>query len=210
MTKDSLSILYEVAGRAAYAHVAGKGLPVHMREDLTQEGVLWLLEHPQRVRHARLSDGTLYGSALVSEIRKHYVSSGADRHQGNEAFVDTEWTPRMVETVFPAVYDPEYKPFREGTEPGERFAKRDPSEANTWLALIADVSSAVDALGKSSDAVRFIYRHAVLHESYLAIAQVEGVSDWTARQRVVQGLQWMSDWLNGERAEFEDPADEPE
>jgi hypothetical protein len=198
MTRQDVSVLYEVAGRAAAAHVKARGLPAHMRDDLTQEGVLWLLEHPQRLSRVEGED-VRNTSQVVAEIRRHFVTTGVDRPPGavEDPADGREYTPDMVALIFPAVYDPEYTPFREQDEAAERFSERDPSEANTWLAMVADVSAALDAYGRKSDNVRYVFRHEILGETFEDIGVAEGVSRETARRRHADVLAWMSDWLSG-------------
>lgn len=204
LATDMLGVYFELAGRAAAAHVRSKGLPGHMREDLTQEGILWLLEHPGEIDAARDRDGNPYTSRIVGRIRMHYVRSGLDSQGIEPPFIDRKYTPDMVASIFPAVYDPEYTPFREQTEAGERFAEKDPAEANTWFALVADVSSAVDAYGVKSEGIRYVWLHEVLGESYDQIAARMGVSRTTAHRRVAETLTWLADWLDGEYRELPD------
>lgn len=209
MTKDQLGTYFDIAGRASWAHVQGKGLPGHMREDLTQEGLLWLLEHPDRVEHATYGvgkDRKIYGSHLVAEIRRHYISSGADRAPGkrdSEAGEGTQYTEAMVALALPAVYDPEYVPFREQSEAAERFSERDPSESGTWFAIVADISRAIDAFGPLSPDIRIVFRHDVLNETFESIGASLGTSDYPIRKQYHETMQWLVDWLNGvDRAEL--------
>lgn len=196
MSTEMLGVYFELAGRAAAAHVRSKGLPGHMREDLTQEGILWLLEHPGEVEAARDRSGKPYTSRLVGRIRMHYVQTGMDK-AGEDPFIEQKYTPDMVALAFPAVYDPEYVPFREKSEAGERFARKDPAEGNNWQAVVADVSSAVDAYGRVSEGIRWVWMHEVLGESYDTLAARMGVSRSTAYRKVQDTLAWMADWLNG-------------
>jgi hypothetical protein len=197
LSTDMLGVYFELAGRAAAAHVRSKGLPGHMREDLTQEGILWLLEHPGEIEAASDRDGKPYTSRLVGRIRMHYVRSGMDA-SGEDPFIDKRYTPEMVALAFPAVYDPEYAPFRERTEAGERFAKKDAAEGNNWLAIVADVSSAIDAYGRLEEGIRYVWMHEVLGEPYEAIAARKGHSRTTAFRIVSDTLSWLADWLNGD------------
>lgn len=209
MTKSSLTTFVSIAERAASAHIRGKGLPQHLWDDLYQEGLLWLLDHPQRVQHATFGDGEIYGTTLVAEIRRHYVTAGTDRPGMVDApFIESKYTPGMVSMILPAVYDPEYQPFRERTEGGERFARMDPSESGNWQALVADVSRAVDALGRESEDMRYVFRHDVLGESYATIGQSEGVGHTTAHARVKDTLEWMAHWLNGDFDGIEEPSEQ--
>ena len=197
---DTLDRFYEIAGRAAAHHVGARGLPMWMREDLTQEGLLWLLGHPKRIENARLPDRTLFSDRLVAAIRQHYAATGADRPPGEiigRKYKDSKYTPAQVAEIFPAVFDPEYVPFREASEPGDRFAKMNTSEGMRWESMVADVGRAVDSLGRHSDGVRFLFRHQVLRDTYREMGADEGVSDFTARKRVTDTLEWLTDWLNG-------------
>jgi DNA-directed RNA polymerase specialized sigma24 family protein len=67
--------------------------------------------------------------------------------------------------------------------------------------MIADVSRALDAYGRNSDRVRYVFRHEVLGETFTQIAQAEGVSYGTAHTRHAEVLNWLSGWLNGSPGE---------
>jgi DNA-directed RNA polymerase specialized sigma24 family protein len=207
LATDTLAVYFDLAGRAAASHCRAKGLPAHMREDLTQAGILWLLEHPGELDAAKDPDGRPYTSRLVGRIRMYYVRAGLDS-QEHDAFVDKKYTPDLVALVFPALYDPGYMPFRDQDEAGERFSERDAAEANTWQAVIADVSSAVDAYGRLEDGIRYVWLHEVLGESFDSIGERMGVSRSTAHRKVADTLSWLADWLNGDRYEPEPDAEE--
>lgn len=200
--KTHLRDLQDIAARAAWKQIGAKSLPSHMHDDLKQEGTLWLLEHPNRVEYANLGS-ELYQRQLVSQIRKHLRATGADRPPGeiigNVVIDRDKYTPGMVAKVFPAVFDPGFQPWEDRgvIVTPEQLEDTDPEASRNWFAMVADVDRAVTAYGRYTGGIRYLFRHIVLGDTYRNIGEEERVSHVTARTRVTDALEWLTDWLNG-------------
>jgi hypothetical protein len=180
--------LMRIAKDAAYEHARKKQLPYWMVEDLTQEGMAWLLEHPQRVRNATGPTGRVNGKNLRAEIRRHIIATGADRAPGETVGVtrtDPPYSPGKVGILLPGVYDPDYNPW-EGRELPDK-----------WRSMVRKVDQAVTAYGRTSATITWVYRHEALGDSYRAIAAEVGVDEKTVRNHVHEALEWLADWCNG-------------
>src|SRR5690606_38386530 len=166
-----------IADGAARKHAGAKNLPRHMIEDLRQEGVTWLLEHPNRVEHAFRNQNHGSASTLVAEMRKHFHESGVDRPPGEvvrRQHVEPKYTPGLVAKACPAVVDPDYVPVDAPGE-GDWMTGRT-AAVERWRALVADVARAVDAYGRYSANIGFVFRHEALGDGYREIAEDEGIA----------------------------------
>jgi hypothetical protein len=194
-----IELYMRIADGAARKHAGAKNLPRHMVEDLRQEGVTWLLEHPNRVEHAFRNQNHGSASTLVAEMRKHFHESGVDRPPGEvvrRQHVEPKYTPGLVAKAFPAVFDPDYVPVDAPDEGG--WMAGDQSEAvERWRALVADVNRSVSAYGRYSANIRMLFRYTALGDSYRAIGKDEGVHHSTVATRISEVLEWLCDWLNG-------------
>jgi hypothetical protein len=193
-----IELYMRIADGAARKHAGAKNLPRHMVEDLRQEGVTWLLEHPNRVEHAFRNQNHGSASTLVAEMRKHFHESGVDRPPGEvvrRQHVEPKYTPGLVAKAFPAVFDPDYVPV-DAPDEGDWMTER--TEAvERWRALVADVSRAVNAYGRYSANIRFVFRHEALGDGYREIAEDEGIALKTLHRHCTETLEWLSDYANG-------------
>jgi hypothetical protein len=131
-------------------------------------------------------------------MRKHFHESGVDRPPGEvvrRRHVEPKYTPGLVAKVFPAVFDPDYVPV-DAPDEGDWMTERTEA-AERWRAVVADVSRAVNAYGRYSANIRFVFRHEALGDRYSDIAQDEGVADTTLRRHCAETLAWLADYLNG-------------
>jgi hypothetical protein len=192
-----IELYMRIADGAARKHAGAKNLPRHMVEDLRQEGVTWLLEHPNRVEHSIRRDGNVSFGQLVSEMRKHFHESGVDRPPGEvvrRQHVEPKYTPGLVAAVLPGAFDPDYIPL-DSPDQGDWMGDR-PESVERWRALVADVNKALSAYGRYSKNVIMLFRHEALGDTYKEIGQDEGYSDHTVSARCAEVLQWLSDYLN--------------
>src|SRR5665647_3078528 len=86
--EEQFAELFPIAKAAARAVYGGNRDYVYV-DDLIQEAMLWLLEHPKRVEHAHLPDGGIYWPRIVSEVCKvlnAYVGKERLEAQGYEPF----------------------------------------------------------------------------------------------------------------------------
>lgn len=142
--EDHFTQMYAVAGSAART-VASTYNGFVTVEDLQQEGVLWLLEHPERVENHTLPDGTIHFTGLAFELISKLVRT-ARREKERAGAVQVEryaYTVRMVELVLPGVFDPTYHP-PQTIEGGMPRAATDPASLTNWQAMVADVRKAID------------------------------------------------------------------
>src|SRR5674476_851964 len=110
--EEQFAELFPIAKAAARAVYGGNQDYVDV-DDLTQEAMLWLLEHPKRVKHAHLPNGGIYWPRIVSEVCKvldAYVGRERLEAQGYEPFKNYKYSEGLVELVLPAVFDPSYRP----------------------------------------------------------------------------------------------------
>lgn len=171
-----------------------------MVEDLRQEGVTWLLEHPNRVDHAFRNGPTGGGyGTLVAEMRKHFYESGADRPPGEvvrSRHHEDKYTPGLVAKAFPGVFDPDYIPV-DAPDQGDWMSDDQSESVERWRALVADVDRAVTAYGRYSANIRLVFRLEGLGDTYRAVAKEEGIGVATLSRRHAEVLEWLTDWLNG-------------
>jgi hypothetical protein len=192
-----IELYMRIADGAARKHVGAKNLPRHMVEDLRQEGVTWLLEHPNRVEHAFRNQNHGSASTLVAEMRKHFHESGADRPPGEvvrRQHIEPKYTPGLVAAVLPGAFDPDYIPL-DSPDQGDWMGDRSES-VERWRALVADVNKALTAYGRYSKNVIMLFRHEALGDTYKEIGRDEGYSHVTVSARCAEVLQWLSDYLN--------------
>lgn len=115
-------------------------------DDLTQEGILWLLEHGNRVEHHTLPDGNLHHTLLVAEVVERALMPFVRKNRREALGYDPEpdaysYSVKLVETVLPAVFDPTYRLPR-GVQ--EKVASTtDPATGNNFATFVADVKRAV-------------------------------------------------------------------
>jgi hypothetical protein len=193
-----IELYMRIADGAARKHAGAKNLPRHMVEDLRQEGVTWLLEHPNRVEHSIRRDGNVSFGQLVSEMRKHFHESGVDRPPGEvvrRQHVEPKYTPGLVARAFPGVFDPDYIPV-DAPDQGDWMVERQDA-VERWRALVADVDRAVTAYGRYSANIRMVFRLEGLGDTYRSVAADEGIGVATLNRRHTEVLEWLTDWLNG-------------
>lgn len=151
-SEERFSQLYEIAQKAARL-VAPNHVGFTTEEDLAQDGILWLLEHPERVERAALPDGTLFVNRLVGEVARHLTRLARKERERAGQFVNVDrfaYSAMMVELVLPGVFDPHYRPPQEDAA-GRPRAKTDPAALTNWQTLVADVRTAIEAVCDNVD-----------------------------------------------------------
>jgi len=150
--EEQFAELFPIAKAAARAVYGGNQDYVDV-DDLTQEAMLWLLEHPKRVKHAHLPNGGIYWPRIVSEVCKvldAYVGRERLEAQGYEPFKNYKYSEGLVELVLPAVFDPSYRP--PGLDHSDRVTTNsDPAANDNWSAYVADVRRGVEAVCSKKD-----------------------------------------------------------
>lgn len=187
--------LYRVARGAAKAltPIAHGVVP---QDDLVQEGVLWLYQHPERVEHATLPTGDLYYSQLVAEAARFLA--GVVRAERQQAGVfDPEdryaYSVRMVEIVLPSVFDRNYEPPR--PPDGMPRGHGDPAEGGNWQAMALDVKRAVLEVCSDEDR-RVLFARSVGGWTWAQFASTFSHSGEFYRQRYMAALRAVCAFLN--------------
>lgn len=192
--EDRFSELYRVAQFAA-RKVRSDFADV---DDLTQEAMLWLLEHPKRVDHALLPDGTLFTQRLASEVIEKslipYAQAQERQSSGVEPEVQYLYSARVVEIVLPAVFDRDYRPpFLEQSDRVTTTA--DPTTADNWTAMVVDVARAVAAVCSTADR-QVLFSRSVGGWTWDRFAAVYTMSSETYRLRYHDALRRIVLFLN--------------
>lgn len=134
------------AVRRAADHVHKSNREYTTLEDLTQEAHLWLLEHPGRVTHNTLPDGSVNQNRLTAELVRHLIRVAETERTETLGLSPTPpaeqvgYTRPWVELLLPAVFIPGWRP--EGVEDAG-----DPGDS--WRVMVTDLSRAVAGLGQA-------------------------------------------------------------
>ena len=150
--EEQFAELFPIAKAAARAVYGGNQDYVDV-DDLTQEAMLWLLEHPKRVEHAHLPNGGIYWPRIVAEVCKvlnAYVGKERLEAQGYGPIEHYTYSAELVELVLPGAFDPTYRP--RGHDSSDRVTTNsDPATGDNWSAYVADVKRAIDAVCSTED-----------------------------------------------------------
>jgi DNA-directed RNA polymerase specialized sigma24 family protein len=155
-TPEQYAFLYEKAEQVARG--ISRDYPDSDREDLTQEALVWCIEHPGKVA-SWLSHDDGIGRVVVAmknSCRRYAIKQRA-LARGDEAQIDEFWYSTEILKGFGRgsgqrgllhfVFDQDawLGPEKTSDDPGVR-TKRDPAEGGNWLATLSDVSAALDKL----------------------------------------------------------------
>ena len=188
--------LYDIA-RTAARQVAPAHQGFTTEDDLAQDGILWLLEHPERVGRATLPDGTLFFNRLVGEVAKQLVRSARKERERAGQLVREDrfaYSVRMVEIVLPAVFDSNHRPPQLDTR-GMPRAETDPAALTNWQVLVADVRRAVEAVCDAVDR-RILFARSVGGWTWAKFGEnYEHSGEWH-RQRYHEALRRISAHLS--------------
>jgi len=164
------------------------------REDMIQEALLWLLEHPQRVAEGASAEFPVAGSLLGDLMRYLVPLARRERRTryGWRAVGQSVYAPEQVRELLPSVWT------GEGVvhEASEVRPAADPAEGNTWLTMVVDVRWAVEEC-LTDDEKALLFEHYVLGRDWPTIAQAMGVTEsalWSRSARLVSRI---CDVLNG-------------
>ena len=154
--EDEFTELYAIAKTAGW-RIATEYDGYVTVDDMTQEAVLWLLEHPRRVERARLDDGTLHRNRLVAEVVTERLAPVA-RRERREALGDASedqytYSARVVEVLLPFAFEQAVPRAIQQNEGGR--ARGNKAEGGSFEVMVMDVRRAVERLGSSDRAVVF-------------------------------------------------------
>lgn len=183
---------------ATNAHSAQRSfLPM---QDCVQEAILWALEHPKKIEMWR--EKGKYGENLLRFSAKQAVLSriGKERRrvyqlEKNEV---SYYTPAMVRELLPDIFDYDDWTSSGQSEMTDKIANTSrPSEGNTRLAVMSDISYAFYSLS-SEDQALLKELHADGGITQQVLAATLGVAEKTVARREQRALQRMVDKLGGE------------
>lgn len=149
--EQDFSELYRVA-QSAGRIVAAQFPGIVSADDMAQEAVLWLLEHPQRVEWRRLPTGQVHFKALVNEVITRRLIPLARRERaevmGSDPADRYTYAVRMVELVLPSVFE-EHLP--QAVAYGQTYSATDPAERGNFTAMVLDIRRAIDKVCSAED-----------------------------------------------------------
>lgn len=183
------------AARFTHQHYA----PYVEYEDMLQEALVWVWQHPERVEHAQFEDGNLNQPQLVSEIMV-YLTPRAKRAKAAALGVSTRYQSRYtfeaVEAVLPALWDttPTATP---GTPETAGRGAPDPAYGGGFAAAVMDVQRAYDrTVSKPGKKLLFVtYGMGVKGRE---AQYFSGTNRMEIEPRVRRIVQTMVDFLNDE------------
>lgn len=124
----------------------------HMNvDDLVQEGRIWCLTHPGKMRNFLYDENPKRGWArMVRTVDAVMNKTARIEKAAREGYdPDDEYFYRIavLELCLPALWDEVLRregPSRDDDADDTQRSKRDPSEGNTWTVMVADVQQAWD------------------------------------------------------------------
>lgn len=221
-TEEQYAFIYEKAESAARS--VHQNFPMVDTEDLTQEALLWAVQHPGQLdSHLEVAEGNAaLGSWRILRSMKNACREYAVRQRalarGDESLIDDQWysldvlkgTGKLAgkRGLLHHVFDVNSWTNPEKPEGAGVRSKRDPAHGNDWLATLADVSSALDKLRRRNPAAaELIEAHYHWGLTYEAIGRglEPPVSRETVSKRIDRAIRKIQEILGGPR-----PRREPE
>ena len=219
-TTDEWSYLLGISESVGYA--VARDFPGVDREDLAQEALMWAVQHPRKMREYLSHEdpqqaGRLLSSSMRNEARAFAVKQRA-LARGDDSFIDDAWYSKEMLKGFGRsiekrgllhhVFDQDSWLNPEKGESSGVRSKRDPAEGNTWLATLADVSSALDKLKVENPAAHTLL---VLHYqqgyTYDEIGEGLRIPKVTVSRRIDQAVRKIQDLLGGQKPRTDLPED---
>lgn len=174
------------------------------RDDLLQQGRLWVLAHPIRMGEWLEADDDQawrqMSQAIAAEMEA-YARREKAASLGYELEDEAFYTIEMIESLLPAVFDPE-REMAPVLERQEVAAPSDPAVSAVWPAHLADVSAALDRLPPGvQDCVVMRYAEDMTDYEIAATLWTRGPDIEVAEvaPMIQSGLQAMVRYLGGER-----------
>lgn len=194
--EQDFSELYRVA-QSAGRIVASQFSGVVTAEDMAQEAVLWLLEHPARVNHATLPDGSLAFKRLVNEVVTRRLIPLARKERAEVLGQDPEdrytYAVRVIELVLPSVFEAHLpRAVAYSQEPG---AGTDPAEGGNFTAMVLDVRRAIESVCDGEDR-RVLFTRAIGGWTWAKFGEVYTRSGEHYRGRYHDALRRIATFLN--------------
>lgn len=206
MTEDPRFATYwDVAQHAA--RWVKRQFPGAELEDLQQEGIAWILGHPERVGHHTFPDGSLYRRMLLVEVAGALAARERKVQNARSGLFPSDqyaYADSLVEVLLPGVFDPNYQPVRPDEE--RVGVSVDPSHGNNFQAAVADVRQAMlRSCNRGEQQALFI--HSTSGLSWEKAQDRFGIGRETLRRRYRTGLRSIVMALNDRPPPSDD--DEP-
>lgn len=194
-------MLFEDAHLIAVADVARRFRGYVERDDLVQEGAIWLLEHRKRVlsyvedenekrgRYRLLRDLTMHMEKYARAQKAQTLGYSAD----DEAF----YSKALVGMILPSVLHEDYD--QPQVEASEIRGNNDPAESGVWLAHRADVVRAWEEASLTDKEREALILHFGFGFSSRVIEDQIGIDHVTATRRVDSGLRKMIAHIGGDK-----------
>lgn len=197
-TETRFSQLYAIAKQAGQTVASDFGGYV-TAEDMTQQGVAWLLE-PARDKLLQRSvdpEGNLYHSSLVREVRRHLNAAARLERvitDGGRPSDVARYSSGTVTSVLSAAWTDE-RPDAGVDDSGIKH-RADPATGGDYQATVLDVRRGVrDAVGKRDQA--FLFARYVTGLSWDAVGELFDTTPDAARMRAARSVEAVVDYLNG-------------
>lgn len=179
----------------------------HMQlDDLVQEGRIWALQHPGRMRGFLYDENPKRGWARMTRTFDAVMGKVARVEKAHREGYDPDdeyfYTLAILELCLPALWDEHLRrhgPAREDETGTRTTGRRDPSEGNSWVALVADVQSAWDAVDLSGRDRAMLRARFENGASFADLGRAFQVATSTAQQTVRRSLRKLQRVLGGQR-----------
>lgn len=168
-------------------------------EDLQQEGWLWIVEHPEKMKeHEEEPNVRLAASRLGRDIwgcMDRYARREKSSRSGYEPEDDIYFSDAMVGLVLPSVLKDDPTP---PSRDGERIANTsDPAEGGTWLVTYLDMKQAWNKAKLSDDQRALMISYYRDEYTQQEIADMLGVTQQSVAKRLKTARARLIDRLGG-------------
>lgn len=209
---ETFAYLYGIAERVAGS--VQRSFPMLEREDLQQEALMWAVAHPGKLKEylgiedeercSKMIAGAMRNDCKDAAVKQRATLRG-DFMQEDDVFYPLDALKGTGRSsgkrgLLHHVYDTNSWTNPEKPEAGTPRAKRDPAEGGNWLATLADVSSALDRLGRenpeAADLIEAHYRNELTYEAIGAMLYPP-VSRETVSKRLDRAIRKVQEILGG-------------
>ena len=167
--------------------------------ELFSIGWLWAYDHPSKVNAAVTDDDQKRAvKRLTIALCKALDSAGRREKAHREGYAPEDeafYTPAMVETILPSVYDRTRKPPSSEDESSSKGRVAGPGMG--WETTVVDVERGLAAADLSDDQSYMLELRHRVGATHAQIAGVMGVSESTVRNRLRDATQQVARALGG-------------
>jgi len=181
------------------------------REDLAQEGWVWVLGHPdlvERILGQEEGDPERYLYVCVARRMRNYCETRTAQRAGYERQDQFFYDLSLLAAALPYALDTDVasrysNPLVQAADSGGGKGAGDPAKGNNWLTMCVDIAKAYETLGGADRGLlRDLYVHPLGFndaESVRLIAERVGISTRQVYRRREAALQNLVIGLGGER-----------